>query len=67
MLLALICKFKEQNRKDSGTTLVVMPLSLLSQWEEELLTKTNLSYSVYYGDQKSDELDGVDVVLTTCK
>ena len=66
MLLALICKVKEQEEKDKhGTTLVVAPLSLLAQWEEELETKTSLSYRVHYGDKKLEDYRGVDVVVTT--
>lgn len=48
-----------------NTTLVVAPLSLLAQWEEELLTKTSLSYFVHYGDKKLDDYSSVDVVVTT--
>lgn len=55
-----------------GTTLVVAPLSLISQWEEEMATKTNLTSLVYY-DSSSKKLTGghcfsnVDVVVTTCE
>jgi SNF2 family DNA or RNA helicase len=64
MLLALI-----QNTKGTGTTLIVTPLSLLAQWEEELASKTNMSHRVHYGDNKKTHIDfdAVDVVLTTCK
>jgi DNA repair protein RAD5 len=66
MLLALICVSKEQEEKGKhGTTLVVAPLSLLAQWEEELETKTSLSYRVHYADKKLDDYNGVDVVVTT--
>ena len=70
-MLALI----QQSPKGS-TTLIVTQLSLLAQWEEELTSKTNLSYFVYYGDSKkknngtasaSSLADSVNVVLTTCK
>ena len=51
------------------TTLVVAKLSLLPQWEDEIRTKTNLTYRIYYGSSKDpysqEELEGVDVVLTT--
>ena len=63
-----------------GPTLVVTPLSLLSQWKEEIETKTNLSYMVCYnGDsslllsskktmsshQQPQDMNHVHVVLTT--
>jgi DNA repair protein RAD5 len=51
------------------TTLVVTPLSLLAQWEEEIQTKSGLSVLTYYGDQakriRSSDIAGVDVVITT--
>lgn len=65
MLMALILKSKEErlaaaslassdkdsDALDSGpsATLVVAKLSLLPQWEDELKSKTNLSYKIYYG------------------
>jgi SNF2 family DNA or RNA helicase len=74
MLLALILKCKEMVSIDNGEasnsrgpTLVVVPLSLISQWEEEILTKTKLSLRICYGDQAKDRSGdfNVDVVLTT--
>jgi SNF2 family DNA or RNA helicase len=69
MLLALIGKSKEEDGDEARnkSTLVVGPLSLLTQWQEEIETKTNLTCRVYYGDKKSDDYTGADVVLTTCK
>ena len=70
MLMALILKSK--NEEGGGTTLVVAPLSLIGQWEEELSSKTNLTHKVYYGDSAKLSISkstflGVDVVVTTCK
>ena len=74
MLLALILKHKEMQqvegkRAENSPTLVVAPLSLITQWEEEIKTKTSLSCRVWYGDQAKgkascDDFD-VDVVITT--
>jgi DNA repair protein RAD5 len=52
------------------TTLIIVPLSLISQWEEELATKTNLSYLVFYDTVKKSAssaaaFSSVDVVVTT--
>jgi hypothetical protein len=59
----------------SGGTLVVLPVSLLSQWNEEITSKApHLTVAVYYGEQAQlygnkrrtpSDLAGYDVVLTT--
>lgn len=71
MLLALMLKTKRED-SSAGTTLVVAPLSLIAQWEDELATKTNLTHRIYYGDSAKPKVDkctfqNVDVVVTTCK
>ncbi|KAL7564161.1 hypothetical protein ACA910_021136 [Epithemia clementina (nom. ined.)] len=75
MLLGLILQqkadgcAKEQvgEERAPSTTLVVAKLSLLPQWEDEIRTKTNLSYFLYYGTSKAsmEDLENVDVVITT--
>ena len=77
MLLALCLKYKDMKedemdcdgRVDRRPTLVVCPLSLLGQWEEEIETKTSLSCRVCYGDQSkgkytSEKFDE-DIIITT--
>jgi SNF2 family DNA or RNA helicase len=59
-------------RKEGRPTLVVAPLSLILQWEEEMATKTNLKHLVYYGESAkggihSMSFKGLDVVVTTCE
>lgn len=55
-----------------GTTLVIAPLSLITQWEEEIASKTDLTHFVCY-DVSAKKLSGnnsfscVDVVVTTCE
>jgi SNF2 family DNA or RNA helicase len=78
MLMGLILKQKAEyaQKNDTGakgpsTTLVVAKLSLLSQWEDEIRSKTTLSHYVYYGgaggskNPTIQELENVDVVITT--
>ena len=51
-----------------STTLVIAPLSLITQWEEELASKTNLSHLVYYNANSKKLLSDfscLDVVVTT--
>jgi len=82
MLLSLIAKVKEteegigvnptieggERKCGLSTTLIVAPLSLLSQWKDEVDTKTCLASYVYYDDTKRSNVDfgAYDVVLTTC-
>mmetsp|Transcript_6355 Transcript_6355/g.13370 ORF Transcript_6355/g.13370 Transcript_6355/m.13370 type:complete len:1327 (+) Transcript_6355:185-4165(+) len=54
--------------KTAMTTLIIVPLSLVSQWEEELATKTSLSHLVFYDVGKKSSapaFSSVDVVVTT--
>ncbi len=57
---------KEKASKNSST-LVVAPLSLLYQWQEEIENKTSLTYRVHYGDNTSASscYKSTNVVLTT--
>ena len=64
--------FNNTRAKSCGTTLVIAPLSLISQWEEEMATKTNLTAIVYYDNSskklaREDSFSSVDVVVTTCE
>jgi SNF2 family DNA or RNA helicase len=79
MLLALILNAQLQKRESMslveskrfcGATLVVVKLSVLGQWEEEIRTKTLLNFCVYYnqgsGSLPSQEaMENADIVLTT--
>ena len=50
------------------TTLIVMPLPLLSQWKDEIETKSGLKVHVYHGANRTKsipKLKSYDVVLTT--
>ncbi|CCJ28149.1 unnamed protein product, partial [Pneumocystis jirovecii] len=52
----------------SKSTLVVAPLSIIRQWESEIINKTNLSVLVYHGNERnkhSKDLELYDVVITT--
>ncbi|KAJ0406034.1 hypothetical protein P43SY_010090 [Pythium insidiosum] len=54
----------------SAPTLIITPLSILSQWEREIRDKTNLSVMTYQGQARKQlqsvvDFMGVDVVLST--
>jgi SNF2 family DNA or RNA helicase len=76
MILALLQSSKNKDRHEAeeisshnNSTLIVTPLSLLAQWQEEIETKTSLSCMGYYGDAKKNATafsnHSADVVLTT--
>lgn len=60
-------KERKVNQRFAGN-LVIMPVSILSQWESELKkhSKEQLNVCVFYKDKtKIDNLDQYDVVITT--
>ncbi|EGZ16032.1 hypothetical protein PHYSODRAFT_316138 [Phytophthora sojae] len=83
--LALICESlrqareaEAQARSTTGSTvprltpptLIVTPLSILSQWEQEIRAKTNLSVVTYHGATRKSfrsatQFMGADIVLST--
>jgi SNF2 family DNA or RNA helicase len=81
MVLAVILQEKAERLAQTDmvlldaptTTLVVVKLSLVRQWEQEIKTKTNLSVYVYHDCAGSGtvrktqpaDLASVDIVLTT--
>ncbi|KAJ7647212.1 SNF2 family N-terminal domain-containing protein [Roridomyces roridus] len=71
-MLALILATKTDVPKDfSNSTLIVAPLSVLSNWEKQILDHCEpgaLSYYMYYGDNRNvdpKQLQKYDVVITT--
>ena len=57
-----------RSRKKAGT-LIVLPVTVLSQWESEIRLHSNpgtLTVSRYYGERRDDDrLQNYDVILTT--
>lgn len=55
--------------KHQGQTLIVCPMSLLHQWQEEIQSRCvhsrTLTVSVYYGNERHVDIRAVDIVLTT--
>jgi SNF2 family DNA or RNA helicase len=81
MILALIAKVKESEHQiassskevsspvnAAGPTLIVAPLSMLPQWQDEIESKTTMSVYIYYNHCKKGDVDlsRYDIALTTC-
>jgi len=78
MILALIAKVKELEEKMTlkqasavdmtGPTLIVAPLSMLQQWQNEIESKTTMNVYTYYEKTKKVDFNESchDIVLTTC-
>jgi len=62
-------KKKEEKPKRLAGTLIVVPLTVLTQWQAEIERHSNsntISVYQYYGDQrKRERIENYDVVLTT--
>lgn len=60
---------KEITASNTITSLIVMPLSLIHNWENEILKFTpNLKYYIYTGNQKNFDIsnfENYDIILTT--
>jgi len=75
MILSVIAKVKELESLQvtssdvTGPTLIVAPLSMLPQWQEEIESKTTMSVYPYYNQSKRGDVDfaAYDIALTTCK
>jgi len=61
----------EEKRRRRGGNLVVAPMSMLSQWRDELLRHVapkHLSVEIFYGGDRTtsiQQLSGYDVIITT--
>ena len=55
------------NKAPAGSTLIVVPMSLIAQWRDEIERFSDLSVYVYYADKRADmrTLRMHDVVITS--
>ncbi len=65
-VLTAILHFKEQNPYDNEPSLIIVPPTLLSNWENEIKKFTpTLSYYIYHGTNRTFPLNEYDIILTS--
>ena len=65
-VLTTILHFKKQNPYDNEPSLIIVPPTLLSNWENEIKKFTpTLSYYIYHGSNRTFPLEEYDIILTS--
>lgn len=65
-ILSAILYFKEQNQFENESTLIIVPPTLISNWENEIKKFTpSLSYYIYHGSNRTFPLEEYDIILTS--
>ena len=65
-VLTCILYLKENNQLKDSKVLIVVPTTLISNWENEIKKFTpTLTYSIYHGLNRQFPQDDVDIVLTS--
>jgi uncharacterized Zn finger protein/superfamily II DNA or RNA helicase len=65
-VIALLLKFKEEGRFEKKRGLVVVPTTLLTNWQKEIARfAPGLRAAIYHGSKRRLDLDDCDVLLTT--
>ncbi|MGM9510769.1 SNF2-related protein [Larkinella sp. GY13] len=65
-VIALLLKFKEEGRFEKKRGLVVVPTTLLTNWQKEITRfAPGLRAEIYHGTKRQLDLDDCDVLLTT--
>ena len=56
------------NKKKKAGTLVIVPVTLLAQWEEEIIRHSapgSITVKFYYGAERRNDLQSADVIITS--
>ena len=65
-VLAAILYFKETNQLENKPTLIIVPPTLISNWENEINKFTpELTYYIYHGSNRTYPLEDYDIILTS--
>ncbi|WP_323736576.1 DEAD/DEAH box helicase [Methanosphaera sp. ISO3-F5] len=65
-VLAAILYFKENSQLESNTSLIIVPPTLLSNWQREIEKFTpELSYYIYHGTNRIFPTQHYDIILTS--
>ena len=61
-VLSAILYFKEQNKFDNESSLIIVPPTLISNWENEIKKfAPELTYYIYHGSNKTFPLEEYDI------
>ena len=65
-VLSAILYYKEKNLLEDRTVLIIVPPTLISNWENEIKKFTpDLTYFIYHGSNRSFPLEKYDIMLTS--
>ena len=65
-VLTAILHIKEENLADDETALIIVPTTLLSNWENEINKFTpDLTYYIYHGSNRTFPTEHYDILLTS--
>jgi SNF2 family DNA or RNA helicase len=65
-ILSAILYFKENNRLEDESTLIIVPPTLIPNWENEIKKFTpDLTYFIYHGSNRTFPLENYDIILTS--
>ncbi|MBQ2652094.1 MAG: DEAD/DEAH box helicase [Methanobrevibacter sp.] len=65
-VLSAILYYKEKNLLEDRTALIIVPPTLISNWENEIKKFTpELTYFIYHGSNRSFPLEKYDIMLTS--